>query len=85
MATPSSHQEVAADRRVDDQPHRRGEFLQEVSQLVVVVRRVVHVVDVELVPYPLAGERVEPVGVCNELIADRRLLLGPERLWGTRP
>ena len=58
-------QEVAADRRVDDQPHRRGEFLQEVSQLVVVVRRVVHVVDVEpqLVPYPLAGERVEPVGV----------------------
>ncbi len=73
-------QEVAADRRVDDQPHRRGEFRQEVSHLVVVERRVVHVVDVEpqLVADPLAGEGVKTVGVRYELVPDRRLLLDRE-------
>ena len=73
-------QEVAADRRIDDQPHRLGEFRQEVSHLVVVERPVVHVVDVEpqLVLDPLAGERVKAVGVRDELVPDRHLLLDAE-------
>src|SRR5262245_8382134 len=73
-------QEVAADRRVDYQPHWCGEFRQEVARLVVVERRVVDVVDVEpqLVLDPLAGECVKTVGVRYELVPDRRLLLDRE-------
>ena len=67
--------------RVDDQSHRRGEFRQEVPDLVVIERRVVHIVDVEaqLVLDPLASERVKTVGVRHQLLPDRHLLFDRER------